>query len=125
MDVNPLTMGIEVKGGAMSNIIPRNSHIPIVETEPFTTTTDNQEVVSIRIFEGERPLTKDNHFLGEFDLTGIPLAQRGVPQIHVTFDIDVNGILNVSVTYRSFQKLLILSCRSLRKRKPKRTRRIL
>ncbi|CAF1332853.1 unnamed protein product [Rotaria sordida] len=96
IDVNPLTMGIEVKGGAMSNIIPRNSHIPIVENKPFTTTEDDQSVVTIRIFEGERPMTKDNHFLGEFDLTGIPLAPRGVPQIDVTFDIDVNGILNVT-----------------------------
>jgi heat shock protein 5 len=92
-------MGIEVKGGAMANIIPRNSPIPIREEKPFTTTEDDQDVVTIRIFEGERPMTKDNHFLGEFDLTGIPLAPRGVPQIDVTFDIDVNGILNVSVGY--------------------------
>ena len=97
MDINPLTMGIEVKGGAMSVLIPRNTHIPVAETKPFTTTTDDQEVVSIRIFEGERPLTKDNHFLGEFDLTGIPRAARGEAQIDVTFDIDVDGILPVIV----------------------------
>ena len=90
-------MGIEVKGGAMSTIISRNTHIPVAETKPFTTTSDNQEVVTIRIFEGERPLTKDNHFLGEFDLTGIPREVRGVPHIDVTFDIDVNGILTVII----------------------------
>ncbi|CAF1010094.1 unnamed protein product [Rotaria sp. Silwood1] len=96
IDVNPLTMGIEVKDGAMSPIIPRNSHIPITKTQPFTTVHDDQHTVSIRIFEGERPMAKHNHFLGEFDLTGIPLALRGVPQIDVTFDIDVDGILNVT-----------------------------
>ncbi|CAF1357562.1 unnamed protein product [Rotaria sordida] len=96
IDVNPLTMGIEVKDGAMSSIIPRNSHIPITKTQPFTTVSDNQHTVGIRIFEGERPMAKHNHFLGEFDLTGIPLAPRGIPQIDVTFDIDVDGILNVT-----------------------------
>jgi molecular chaperone DnaK (HSP70) len=94
-------MGIEVKDGAMANIIPRNGQIPMTKTKPFTTVSDDQETVGIRIFEGERPLAKHNHFLGEFDLTGIPLAPRGVPEIDVTFDIDVNGILNVSVQSRS------------------------
>ena len=108
IDVNPLTMGIEVKDGVMANIIPRNSRIPIDLTKPFTTTVDNQEVVNIRIFEGERPLTKDNHFLGQFDLTGIPPEPRGEPQIDVTFDIDANGILNVSVEYRLYEKLSTL-----------------
>lgn len=97
MDVNPLTLGIEVKGGVMAEIIPRNTAIPAESKKPFTTTEDDQSVVTVRIFEGERPMTKDNHFLGEFALTGIPLAARGVPQIDVTFDIDVNGILNVSM----------------------------
>ena len=101
IDVNPLTMGIEVKDGAMSNIIPRNTQIPTGKTKPFTTVFDDQEVVGIRIFEGERPLTKNNHFLGEFDLTGIPRAPRGEPEIYVTFDIDVDGILNVSLQRRS------------------------
>lgn len=95
-------MGIEVQGGAMSGIIPRNTGIPITKKQPFTTASDDQEVVGVRIFEGERPLTKHNHFLGEFDLTGIPRAPRGVPEIDVTFDIDVDGILKVSVQLRSY-----------------------
>ena len=103
IDVNPLTMGIEVKDGAMADIIPRNSQIPITKKKPFTTVSDNQEVVGVRIFEGERPLAKHNHFLGEFDLTGIPFAARGVPEIDVTFDIDVNGILNVSIQLKSLK----------------------
>ncbi|CAF1496494.1 unnamed protein product [Didymodactylos carnosus] len=102
IDVNPLTMGIETKDGIMSNIIPRNSEIPITKMKPFTTTVDNQAAVAIRVFEGERTKTKDNHFLGEFDLTGIPPAPRGVPQIDVTFDIDVNGILNVTAEDKNY-----------------------
>ncbi|CAF3479494.1 unnamed protein product [Rotaria socialis] len=101
IDVNPLTMGIEVKDGAMSDIIPRNSHIPITKAKPFTTVSDDQQIVTIKIFEGERPLAKHNHFLGEFDLTGIPRAPRGIPEIEVTFDIDVNGILNVTAHEKS------------------------
>ncbi|CAF1456623.1 unnamed protein product [Adineta steineri] len=96
MDINPLTLGIETNGGVMSKIIPRNSRIPVTETKPFTTVSDDQSVVGIRIFEGERPMTIDNHFLGKFDLTGIPPAPRGSAQIDVSFDIDVNGILNVT-----------------------------
>ena len=79
----------------MSNIIPRNSEIPITQTKHFTTASDYQEAVHIQVYEGERPMTKDNHFLGHFQLTGIPIAPRGIPEIDVTFDIDVNGILNV------------------------------
>lgn len=85
----------------MSKLIPRNSHIPITETEQFTTTADFQESVAVLVFEGERPLTKDNHFLGSFDLTGIPPAVRGTAKIDVTFDIDVNGILNVTAEEKS------------------------
>ncbi len=97
MDVNPLTLGIATVGGVMSKLIPRNSHIPITETKHFTTAADGQHTVAVEVFEGERPMTKDNHFLGEFDLTGIRYAVRGIPQIDVTFDIDANGILTVSI----------------------------
>lgn len=90
-------MGIEVKDEAMSDIIPRNTPIPTRKKKPFTTVSDDQKVVNIRIFEGERPLAKHNHFLGQFELTGIPPAPRGVPSIDVTFDIDADGILNVSI----------------------------
>ncbi|CAF1467551.1 unnamed protein product [Rotaria sordida] len=97
LDVNPLTLGILVKDGLMSKIIPRNTVIPTKKTESFTTTADNQHTVGIQVFEGERPMAKDNHFLGKFDLTGIPPAPKDVPVIDVTFEIDVNGILKVRV----------------------------
>jgi len=99
LDINPLTLGVDTVGGVMSELIPRNSRIPITGTKSFSTASDDQESVAIEIFEGERPMTKDNHFLGNFDLTGIPPAPRGTPEIDVTFDIDVNGILNVSVSH--------------------------
>lgn len=95
LDVCPLTLGIETVGGVMTKLIPRNTVIPTKKSQIFSTAADNQPTVTIQVYEGERPMTKDNHLLGKFDLTGIPPAPRGIPQIEVTFEIDVNGILRV------------------------------
>lgn len=104
IDVTPLSLGIETVNGIMTLLIPRNTMVPVKKTQIFSTASDNQPSVEINVFEGERPMAKDNHFLGNFHLGGIPLAPRGVPQIEVTFEIDANGILTVTAVEKATGK---------------------
>lgn len=116
LDVTPLTLGVETLGGVMTPLIERNTTIPIAKTEVFSTAADGQPAVDIKVFQGERPMAEDNMLLGQFRLDGIPPAPRGVPQIEVAFDIDSNGILNVSAKDRATareQKITITASTNL------------
>ncbi len=104
LDVTPLSLGIETLGGVMTTLIPRNTTIPTRKSETFSTAADNQTSVEVHVLQGERPMARDNRPLGKFHLTGIPSAPRGMPQIEVTFDIDANGIVNVSAKDMATQK---------------------
>jgi molecular chaperone DnaK len=118
LDVTPLTLAIETLGGVATGMIPRNTTIPTRKTETFSTAADSQTSVEVHVLQGERPMARDNRTLGKFHLTGIPPAPRGLPQIEVTFDIDANGILNVTAKDRATnkdQKITITSSSGLSK----------
>src|SRR5687767_5565451 len=104
LDVTPLSLGIETMGGVMTTLIPRNTTIPTRKSEMFSTAADSQTSVEVHVLQGERPMARDNRTLGRFHLAGLPPAPRGVPQIEVTFDIDANGIVNVSAKDMATQK---------------------
>ncbi|HJY86563.1 MAG TPA: molecular chaperone DnaK [Candidatus Acidoferrales bacterium] len=125
LDVTPLSLGVETLGGVMTVLIPRNTTIPTRKSEVFSTAADNQTSVEIHVLQGERPLAKDNRTLGKFHLIGIPPAPRGMPQIEVTFDIDANGILNVSakdMATNKEQKITITASTGLSKEEAERMR---
>jgi molecular chaperone DnaK len=118
LDVTPLSLGIETLGGVATVLIPRNTTIPARKSEIFSTATDSQTSVEVHVLQGERSLAKDNRTMGRFHLSGIPPAQRGLPQIEVTFDIDANGIVNVMATDKATgkeQKITITGASGLAK----------
>jgi molecular chaperone DnaK len=104
LDVTPLSLGIETLGGVFTRLIDRNTTIPAKKSQVFSTAEDNQTAVTIRVFQGEREMASDNKLLGQFDLVGIPPAPRGMPQVEVTFDIDANGIVNVTAKDKATNK---------------------
>jgi len=112
LDVTPLSLGIETMGGIFTRLITRNTTIPTKKSQVFSTAADNQTKVGITVLQGEREFAKDNKKLGDFELQGIPMAPRGVPQIEVTFDIDANGIMNVSSKDKSTGKVQQITIRS-------------
>ena len=109
VDVAPLTLGVETLGGVATSLIARNTPIPIKHTETFTTAADMQTAVTVYVYQGERPMARDNTSLGEFNLEGLPPAPRGIPKIDVTFDIDANGILNVTAQDQATSKTQSIS----------------